>query len=71
MTNKEIYNNEINTNEEYNITVAEFTEWLEENNLTEHFTTEVNNITTEDDIYYIAVDYSIPVIMVKYFQKRA
>lgn len=71
MTNKEIYNNEINTNEEYNITVAEFAEWLEENNLTEHFTKEVNNITTEDDIYYIAVDYSIPVIMVKYFQKRA
>lgn len=71
MTNKEIYNNEINTNEEYNITVAEFAEWLEENNLTKHFTKEVNNITTEDDIYYIAVDYSIPVIMVKYFQKRA
>lgn len=71
MTNKEIYFNEINTDKEYNITIAEFTKWLEDHNCTERFKTAVNRIDTEEDLYFVAVDYSIPVIMVKYFQKRA
>lgn len=71
LTNKERYEREINTVDEYRITIAEFTGWLNDNKMTQRFTETIKAIKTEEDGYTVAVDYSIPMIMVKYFQRRA
>ena len=55
MTNKERYEREINTNDDYKVTIKEFESWLKE--------------VTKEDIYDTACDYSIPIVMIKYFKK--
>lgn len=65
---KEQYMKEINTDPEYRTTLKEFTQWLEENNMVDIFNKMLQN--EENDDYYIAVDFSIPVTMVKYFRKK-
>ncbi len=67
-TNQKQYMEEINNNEEYNITVEEFTQWLKENNEEKEFTKMLNNKDLDD--YDIALDYTIPVTMVKYFRTK-
>lgn len=62
------YRNEINTNQEYKITYKDFIAWLKSNNAEKNFRQSLNTIENEKDIYSIAVDYSIPVIMVKRFK---
>ena len=58
---------EINIDPEYKITVVEFKEWLTENNMKDTFQ---NLLKDEDkDDYDIALDFSIPVTMVKYFRR--
>ena len=68
MTSNRIqYMKEINIDPEYKITVAEFKEWLTENNMEDTFQ---NLLKDEDkDDYDIALDFSIPVTMVKYFRR--
>ena len=65
-TNKIQYMKEINYDLEYKITVKEFTEWLAENNMEDTF----NKMLKEKDDYDIALDFSIPVAMVKYFRNK-
>lgn len=65
-TNKIQYMKEINYDPEYKITVKEFTEWLAENNMEDTF----NKMLKEEDDYDIALDFSIPVTMVKYFRNK-
>ena len=68
MTSNRIqYMKEINIDPEYKITVVEFKEWLTENNMKDTFQ---NLLKDEDkDDYDIALDFSIPVTMVKYFRR--
>ena len=61
------YNTEINKDINYKISIADFISWLKEHNMLSSFITELNNINSDNDIYYIAVDYSIPYIMIRYF----
>ena len=65
-TNKIQYMKEINYDPEYKITVKEFTEWLTENNMEDTF----NKMLKEEDDYDIALDFSIPVAMIKYFRNK-
>ena len=65
-TNKIQYMKEINYDPEYKITVKEFTKWLAENNMEDTF----NKMLKEKDDYDIALDFSIPVTMVKYFRNK-
>mgnify|MGYP006896802671 CR=1 FL=1 len=65
-TNKIQYMKEINYDPEYKITEKEFTEWLAENNMEDTF----NKMLKEEDDYDIALDFSIPVAMVKYFRNK-
>ena len=65
MTARIQYEKEIITSEDYNITLSEFTNWLEENNKKEAF-----KKSLKEGTYETAVDFSIPVIMVKYLRER-
>lgn len=69
MTNKERYLTEINSDPEYRTTIAEFKDWLTRNNMTDTFKRMLKS--PDLDEYDIAVDFSIPVSMVKHFQKVA
>ena len=65
------YKANINTNKDYKISRKEFTEWLEEVGEKEFF----ENITKANELdleewYDIAVCYSIPFIMIKWFIKN-
>lgn len=66
--NQRQYMEEINYDIEYKITVKDFTQWLTENKKEEVFRKMLEN--KDLDLYDIALDFSIPVIMVKYFQKK-
>lgn len=54
--------------EDFNVTEKEFKAWLEESGNYAGFEKQIKNICSEEDYYYIALDYSIPVSMVKYFE---
>ena len=69
MTNKEQYTKEININKEYKITVKEFKTWLTENNMVTTLKGMLNNPTYDN--FDIALDFSIPVAMVKLLRKEA
>ena len=69
-TNKERYLEEINNNPEYKISVARFQKWLAENNEYSDFQHSLHLVAIGDwDIYDLALDYSIPIAMVKWFLK--
>ncbi len=69
MTNEITYRTEINTIEDYKITIVEFAKWLAKNKETEAFGKELNKIEDVEDLYTVALLYSIPIIMVKWFLK--
>ncbi len=67
--NEYYYRKTINTDDEYKITIKEFTKWLKKhpdcaNELWEKLE-KIQKLSTED-LYSIAWDYNIPIIMVKY-----
>jgi len=70
-TNEEIYRKEINENKDYKTTKEKFKEWLKENEYEKQFekdsTQMIENL--DMDIYDIAVDYSIPIILLKVMLK--
>ena len=69
-TNEEWYKIDLATDsEEYNITINDFKEWLEAKNMTNTFYEMLNDSNYND--YDIAVDFSIFIIMVKWFRKEA
>lgn len=69
-TNKERYLEEINNDPEYKISIAGFQKWLTENNEHSDFQHSLDLVVIGDwDIYDLALDYSIPVTMVKWFLK--
>lgn len=70
LTNKERYQNDIkNHSKDYKVTISEFLTWLhEDRNREKTFANDLADVFNGNiDIYYIAVDYSIPIIMVKWF----
>lgn len=67
MTAEEQYRKEINVDSFYRISIDNFKRYLRQNFLQERFAMAMNS--EEIDVFEVAVDFSIPVIMVKYFQK--
>ena len=63
MTTKEQYEFEILHNDDYNVSLTEFTNWVKK------YKEAFKHALKERSIYETAVDFSIPVIMVKYFKK--
>ncbi len=63
------YRKTINVDYEYKITIKEFTKWLKKNPAAETELWEtlkkIQKLSVED-LYFIAWDYNIPIIMVKY-----
>ena len=53
-------------NTDYNITLKEFVDWLKENNKKEAFKKSVE----KEGMYETAVDFSVPMVMVKYLRER-
>ena len=70
MTCKEQYFNEISHCEDYKTTIADFRTWLNDNNMVDTFAERLQHPALYDD-YEIAVDFSIPLTMVRYFRKSA
>ena len=66
MTAKVQYEKEIITSEDYNISLSEFVNWLKDNNKEADF-----RKSLKEGLYETAVDFSIPVIIVKYLEKNA
>lgn len=70
-TNKERYEYEINWLKDYNISIADFLQFLVENNRTGLFFSHIAEIGKCDYTEYdVAVDWSIPLIMVKWFLNK-
>lgn len=69
MTNRERYERDINHSDDYRISVKAFREWLRAENMTEIFHKKLRD--EEETLYDIALDFSIPVSMVKYFKQSA
>lgn len=71
MTAYNEYQMNINTNEYYKISKKDFVKWLEESGEKNFF----KNMIEADELnieewYDIAVDYSIPFIMIKWFKRK-
>ena len=66
MTNYERYMKEINTNCDYIIKKQDFVAWLKSRKAEKEFKTMLN----KEDIYFVAVDYSIPIILIKALKKE-
>lgn len=65
------YNEVIGTCDEgYKLTIEDFKEWLEEDTRMDIFKKDLKTIEEEKDLYMVAFDYSIPVIMVKWFNRK-
>ena len=62
------YVQEMEMNKEaYRISIAEFKQWLEDFGAVEKF----HKALATESVWFVAIDYSIPVIMVKHFKKMA
>ena len=66
MTARTQYEIEILFSEDYNISLSEFVNWLKDNNKEADFKKSVE----KEGMYETAVDFSVPIIMVKYLGKR-
>ena len=66
MTARVQYEKEIITSEDYNISLSEFVNWLKDNNKEADF-----RKSLKEGMYETAVDFSVPVIIVKYLEKNA
>jgi len=53
--------------EAYKISITDFQTWLEDMKLEDKF----HKAIKTESVWFVASDYSIPVIMVKYFQRAA
>ena len=53
-------------NEDFTFSIREFSNWLIDNDMWDRFEKDLN--CPFNDLYDIAWDYSIPIIMVKYFK---
>lgn len=66
ISNEMIYRKRINTDKNYRISIKDFVKWLKEYGETEEFKKEL----VKYDNYSIAIDYSVPITMIKYFRKN-
>ncbi len=70
MTNREQYINELaKQDKDYRTTIKDFIRDIQTMGLTKRFREDIKSIGIHNDVYDIAVDYSIPVTMVKHFMK--
>ena len=70
MTNYERYQKEINTCYDYIITKKEFLNWLDKNGKNQDFAEAIFTAFLSGDLYTVAVDFSIPIVMVKALWKE-
>ena len=70
MSNYERYKKEINSCEDYIISKKEFLAWLDQNGKNQDFGEAILTAFLSGDVYTVAVDFSIPVIMVKALWKE-
>lgn len=70
---EEQYRREVNKSKDYKISKEDFIKFLESDEKTKKtFYRKLEWLEEEEDyIYYIAVDYSIPITMIKYFRRQA
>lgn len=70
---EEQYRKEVDKNKDYRISKEEFAKFLESDEKTKKsFYNKLEWLEEEENyIYYIAVDYSIPITMVKHFHRQA
>lgn len=64
--NERQYNEELNVVEDYRTTKEQFIKDITASNQLDDFK---DAIRFYDDLYFIAVDWSIPIALVKYFKK--
>lgn len=57
-----------NRNEDYKVSISDFKKWLIENDKMDYFIKEISY--AELEVFGIAIDFSIPVSMVKYFRRK-
>ena len=70
MTNREQYIAELKEQDkDYRTTIKDFIRDIQTMGLTDRFKDDIKSIGIHNDVYDIAVDYSIPVMMVKLFMK--
>lgn len=70
MTNREQYIDELaKQDNDYRTTIDDFIRDIQTMGLTDRFKDDIKSIGIHNDVYDIAVDYSIPVTMVKLFMK--
>ena len=70
MTNREQYINELREQDkDYRTTIKDFLKDIQMMGLAERFRKDIRSIGIHYDVYDVAVDYSIPVMMVKLFMK--
>ena len=68
MTNYQGYIEDLTRQDkEYKTTIKEFTQWVTDHNMIDRFREDIRSIGIHNDIYDIALDYSIPVSMIKFF----
>lgn len=68
MTNRETYMEEINKVNDYKISTKDFMDYLKEDDNEKTFFAQIEKIKKGLlDLYDVAVDWSIPVVMVKRF----
>lgn len=68
MRNEKEYRKAVNRDPNYRINTINFVLWLDEHERKQkEFFRMLRQIETEKDLYGIAVDFSIPIIMVKWF----
>lgn len=68
MRNEKEYRKAVNRDPNYRISTINFVLWLDEHERKQkEFFRMLRQIETEKDLYGIAVDFSIPIIMVKWF----
>ena len=71
MTNREQYINELKEQDkDYRTTIKAFMKDIQMMGLAEKFREDIRSIGIHYDVYDVAVDYSIPVAMVKLFMRR-
>ena len=70
MSNTDRYNHDINHgNSDYKVSIESFKNWLRAENMQETFNQMLKD--RELTLYDIALDFSIPVAMVKHFRQTA
>lgn len=72
MTNRERYITDLARQDmDYRTSIKEFRQWVTDHNMIDRFREDIRSIGVHNDFYDIALDYSVPVSMIKFFMKES